>query len=180
MLLSEKLKILRAMEGNLRGMSRPLAKAEVVRLIGEELGETISPAYLSQLESGKRPHMTEKTRDMLSRFFKVHPGFFVSDPEGYGRNLEALPMHESQLDQFLFSGAQQFRQGDPDLAAVLHALAEHPATRELLMVTAELARSSEVRSHLKRFMKCLDTAQPEAASVPATSRGTSKNRKAKS
>ena len=92
MKLSEKLELLRALEGNLRGYKRPLTKSEVARMVEEESGEKISIAYLSQLESGKRPHMTETTRELLARFYKVHPGFFVSDPEGFDPNVTSVPL----------------------------------------------------------------------------------------
>jgi len=143
MQLSEKLKILRNLEGSLRGLNRPLSKSEIVRLISEELNESISQAYLSQLESGKRPHMTEKTRELLSRFFKVHPGYFVSDPEGFNTALTTVQLDEDKLDAWLLSGADQFSTEDPELAVALRILAGHNTTRELLMLLAELVRSPD-------------------------------------
>src|SRR6267143_2238519 len=50
-------------------------------------GATISQSYLSQIENGSRPHMTQSSRALLARFFKVHPGFLVDDPEGYHTEL---------------------------------------------------------------------------------------------
>jgi len=41
-------------EGALRGQDRELTQSEVVRLLKKELDETISQAYLSQIESGAR------------------------------------------------------------------------------------------------------------------------------
>ena len=114
--LGEKLVLLRALEGNLRGLNRALTKSELVRLIREEQGEAISQAYLSQLESGKRPHMTEKTRELLARFFKVHPGYLVSDPEGYDTQLTALPPPpEVRVDEWLEQSSDSFRSQDPEL-----------------------------------------------------------------
>ena len=55
---------------------------ELARLIQKELGKSISQSYLSQIESGARPHLTNSTRMLLARFFKVHPGYLVDDPEG--------------------------------------------------------------------------------------------------
>ncbi len=140
--LGEKIRLLRSLEGNLRGLNRPLAKSELVRLIREDLGETISPAYLSQLESGKRPHMTEKTRDLLARFFKVHPGYLVSDPEGFGTQVTSLPMaHEARVDEWLERGAEFFRGVDPGLSAALRMLAEHTRSRDVLVLVADLVGS---------------------------------------
>src|SRR4029450_950127 len=81
MTLGQKLRALREMEGMARGRGRSLAKAEMVTLIRDELGERISLAYLSQLESGRREHMTKRTRLLIARFFRVHPGYLVDDPE---------------------------------------------------------------------------------------------------
>jgi len=92
MRLADKLKHLRLVEGLIRGKDRALTQAEVVRLMREELGRTISQAYLSQLESGAREHMTMTTRTLLSQFFKVHPGYLVSDPDEYEEELRTGPL----------------------------------------------------------------------------------------
>src|SRR5919202_173663 len=67
----------------MRGLGRPLTKAEVARAMRAEQGAGLSEAYLSQLESGRRRHLTGPTRGLLARFFKVHPGYLVDDPVGY-------------------------------------------------------------------------------------------------
>ena len=85
--LSEKIKHLRQVEGELRGLNRPMTQMEVVKAMQEELHESISQAYLSQLESGKRVHLTASSRDLLANFFKVHPGYLVSDPPDYSTDL---------------------------------------------------------------------------------------------
>ena len=87
MILGEKLRYLREIEGTLRGLGRAMTQQEIVRSIREELGKTISQTYLSQIESGARPHLTNSTRMLLARFFKVHPGYLVDDPEGYSTEL---------------------------------------------------------------------------------------------
>jgi len=78
--LGEKIRYLREVEGSLRGLGRPMTQLELVRAIREELakgrggeGKTISQSYLSQIESGARPHMTQSSRALLAKFFKVHP-----------------------------------------------------------------------------------------------------------
>jgi transcriptional regulator with XRE-family HTH domain len=53
----------------------------------EELQASLSQAYLSQLEKGKRVHLTASSRDLLATFFKVHPGYLVSDPPDYSTDL---------------------------------------------------------------------------------------------
>ena len=62
MKLGEKLRYLREVEGTLRGLDRELSQQEMARLIQKELGKSISQSYLSQIESGARPHLTNSTR----------------------------------------------------------------------------------------------------------------------
>ena len=85
--LGAKLRYLREVEGTLRGLGREMTQQEVVRSIKKEQGKTISQSYLSQIENGARPHLTNSTRMLLAKFFKVHPGFLVDDPEGYHTEL---------------------------------------------------------------------------------------------
>src|SRR5438270_917586 len=85
--LSEKIKHLREVEGDLRGLNRPMTQMEVVKAMQEELNESISQAYLSQLEKGKRVHLTATGRVLLANLFKVHPAYLVSDPPDYSTDL---------------------------------------------------------------------------------------------
>src|SRR6202011_3650868 len=105
MSLGEKLRYLRLVEGTLRGMGREMTQQEIVRAIKAELKRSISQAYLSQIENGVRPHLTNETRQMLASFFKVHPGYLVDDPEGYHPELQSdvRGMHdmEAKLDLWL-------------------------------------------------------------------------------
>src|SRR5512144_428206 len=110
MKLGEKLRYLREVEGTLRGRGRALTQVELVEAIRKELGATISQSYLSQIESGTRPHLTNATRMLLARFFRVHPGYLVDDPEGYHTELQSnLGAYENKLDLWLVEGAERFR-----------------------------------------------------------------------
>src|SRR5260221_10773629 len=97
--LSEKIKHLREVEGELRGLNRPMTQMEVVKAMQEELNESISQAYLSQLENGKRVHLTASSRDLLSRFFKVQPGYLVSDLPDYSTDL--ITHMDSETDRLI-------------------------------------------------------------------------------
>lgn len=81
--LGEKLLHLRAVEGELRGLGRPMTQTEVAAALRQELGLSLSQAYLSQIEGGKRVHLSNKSREALASFFHVHPGYLVNDPPGY-------------------------------------------------------------------------------------------------
>jgi len=122
MRLGEKLRYLREVEGTLRGFDRELSQLEMARLIHRELGKSISQSYLSQIESGARPHLTNSTRMLLAKFFKVHPGYMVDDPEGFQNELVSdVGAPEDKLDLWLVSGADRFRR-DPELQQALVAL----------------------------------------------------------
>lgn len=122
--LGEKIKHLREIEGELRGMNRPMTQMEVVKAMQEELEESISQAYLSQLESNKRLHLTASSRDLLSRFFKVHPGYLVSDPPDYSTDLMSDMEHTSdRLTTWLTASAEEWH-SEPDLYELLQGLAE--------------------------------------------------------
>lgn len=134
MRLGEKLKYLRETEGELRGLGRAITQQEMVRALQAETGETLSQSYLSQIESGTRPHLTNTTRQVLAKFFKVHPGYLVDDPEGYHAELlsDARTL-EDKLDLWLVSGAERFRR-DPELKQSLLALARHADSRRCLLL----------------------------------------------
>ena len=115
MKLGEKLRYLREVEGNLRGLDRAMTQQELVKAIRAEIKDSglkasLSQSYLSQIESGARPHLTNTTRQLLAKFFKVHPGYLVDDPDGYHAELlsDARTL-EDKLDLWLVSGAERFR-----------------------------------------------------------------------
>ena len=148
MTLGEKLRYLRLMEGNLRGLTRELTQQEVVRAIRKELGEKISQSYLSQIENGSRPHLTNKTRSLLSRFFKVHPGYLVDDPEGFQTELISdVSALEDKLDLWLIQGAERFR-NDPSVSKALLNLAKHQDSRRCLVLLDAILDTPQLMERL--------------------------------
>ena len=134
MRLGEKIRYLREVEGALRGLDRAMTQQEVVRAIKKDLKKPLSQSYLSQIESGARPHLTNTSRMLLAKFFKVHPGYLVDDPEGYSTELLSdVGALEDKLDLWLISGAERFR-NDPEVCAALLALAKYPDSRRCLVV----------------------------------------------
>jgi transcriptional regulator with XRE-family HTH domain len=89
--LAEKLRRLRKAEGLRRGLWRAMTQHEVTHAMRQEIGVSLSQAYLSQLEGGRRVHLTNTTREALARFYHVHPGYLVSDPPGYAGAHDATP-----------------------------------------------------------------------------------------
>jgi transcriptional regulator with XRE-family HTH domain len=151
MKLGEKIRYLREVEGSLRGLGRPMTQQEIVLALRQELGrgrgltkngptkigaakKTISQSYLSQIESGARPHMTQSSRALLAKFFKVHPGFLVDDPEGYHTELTSdLRTTEGQLDVWLLQGSEKFA-NDAEVSHVLIKAAREKDTRRSLLL----------------------------------------------
>ncbi|HEV2423736.1 MAG TPA: helix-turn-helix transcriptional regulator [Terriglobia bacterium] len=134
MRLGEKIRYLRSVEGTVRGLGREMTQQEVVRAIQKELSRTISQSYLSQIENGVRPHLTNSTRLLLARFFKVHPGYLVDDPEGYQTELIShLAASEDRLDLWLIDGSERFRR-DPEVSQALLQLSIRNDTRRCLVL----------------------------------------------
>jgi transcriptional regulator with XRE-family HTH domain len=153
MKLGEKLRYLREVEGTLRGLDRELTQQEVVRLLKKEMGNTISQSYLSQIENGARPHLTNSTRMLLATFFKVHPGYLVDDPEGYSTELvSVVGANEDKLDLWLVSGADRFRL-DPELAEALVRISRHDNTRMCLLLLGEILDNPGLAERLLQVLK---------------------------
>ena len=136
--LSEKIKHLREVEGELRGLNRPMTQMEVVKAMQEELHESISQAYLSQLEKGKRVHLTASSRDLLSRFFKVHPGYLVSDLPDFSTDLLTDMDYETdRLGTWLMASAEEWR-SEPPIQKFFADLANVEDPRRFILVFHEL------------------------------------------
>ena len=155
MKLSDKVRYLREVEGSLRHLNRAMTQQEVVQAMeaGDPEGRTISQSYLSQIESGARPHLTNTTRLLLARFFNVHPGYLVDDPEGYNAQLISdLPGVEDKLDLWLISGAERFRR-DPCLAQALLTLARHDDTRRCLLLLEAILDTPDLAQRLLAVLR---------------------------
>jgi transcriptional regulator with XRE-family HTH domain len=148
MTVGEKIRYLREVEGSLRGFDRPLTQLELMRGIRSETGKAMSQSYLSQIESGKRPHMTQSSRTLLARFFKVHPGFLVDDPEGYHTELVSdLRTTEGQLDVWLLQGSERFA-SDSEVSEVLIKVARDRDTRRCLLLLGEILNTPDLADRL--------------------------------
>jgi transcriptional regulator with XRE-family HTH domain len=148
MTLGEKVRFLRTVEGRLRGIDGPMTQQALADAIEREVGVHISQSYLSQIERGIRPHMTNTTRMALARFFKVHPGYLVDDPEGFHTELTSdVRTLEDNLDLWLIGGAEQFTD-DPEVRDALLKLAKHPDTRRCLTLVGAILETPELVDRL--------------------------------
>ena len=152
MKLGDKLRSLRAVEGSLRGLGRTMTQQELAAAMKREIGRGLSQAYLSQIESGARPHLTHTTRELLARFFRVYPGFLVDDPEGYTPGLQSeLRAIDAKIDSWLYAGAEQFT-ADPELQRALLAIAEYEDSRKAVLLLAEILRSPGLADRLDEVL----------------------------
>ncbi|HXZ78562.1 MAG TPA: helix-turn-helix transcriptional regulator [Terriglobales bacterium] len=153
MRLGEKLRYLREVEGVLRGLGREMTQQELAGAMQKEMGRSLSQSYLSQIESGSRPHLTNSSRMLLARFFKVHPGYLVDDPEGFHTELLSdLRIMEDTLDLWLINGAERFRR-DPEVSKALLELAKHEDSRRCLMLLGAILETPHLVDRLLEVLK---------------------------
>lgn len=153
MRLGEKLKYLREVEGSLRGLDRAMTQQEITRAVKKELGKPISQSYLSQIESGVRPHLTNTTRMLLAKFFKVHPGYLVDDPLGYSTELISdVQTTEDKFDLWLIAGAERFSR-DPEICHALLQVARHEDSRKCMVLLGAILETPKMVDRLLQVLK---------------------------
>ena len=153
MKLGEKIRYLREVEGTLRNLGRAMTQQEVVASIREKLRKNISQSYLSQIESGARPHLTNSSRMLLAKFFNVHPGYLVDDPEGYHTELQSsLRATEDKFDLWLINGAEQFRR-DPEVSEAMLAVARHEDSRKCLLLLGAILDTPHLAERLLQVLR---------------------------
>ena len=144
-----------------------MTQLELVRALREEMGkgQSISQSYLSQIENGSRPHMTQSSRALLAKFFKVHPGFLVDDPEGYHAELTSdLRTTEGRLDVWLLQGSERFA-SDVEVSNVLIKAAREKDTRRAFLLLGAILETPGLADRL------LDALRPELAAGGSHHRG---------
>lgn len=167
MKLGEKLRYLRLMEGTLRGLGREMTQQELTRALQAESGKSLSQSYLSQIEGGARPHLTNSSRMLLARFFKVHPGYLVDDPEGYHAELISdVRVLEDTLDLWLIAGAERFRR-DPAICHALLQVAKHDDSRRCLVLLSAILETPKL---LDRLLEVLRPEQAAPVGAPRSER----------
>jgi transcriptional regulator with XRE-family HTH domain len=130
-----------------------MTQQELVRAITKEMDESISQSYLSQIENGARPHLTNSTRMLLAKFFKVHPGFLVDDPEGYHTELLSdLRTVEDKLDLILINAAERFPR-DAELRQALLAISKHEDSRKCLVLLGAILETPGLVDRLLQVLK---------------------------
>jgi transcriptional regulator with XRE-family HTH domain len=147
MKLGDKITRLRLLEGQARGFERELTQSEVSQGIRSELGGQLSQSYLSQIESGARPHLTSTTRLLLAKFFKVHPGYLVDDPEDAHLPIKPRRDMDDRIDSWLIDAAEEFAE-DPQLSRALLQIAKHEQSRECLMLLGSIVENKTLIERL--------------------------------
>lgn len=158
MKLGQKIRYLRLMEGTLRGLGREMTQQEVVKAMTREKKRGVSQSYLSQIENGSRPHLTNSTRMLLADFFGVHPGYLVDDPEGFHAELMSdVRIQEDQLDLWLIGGAERFSR-DHEVHRALVKMAQHDDSRSCLMLMNAILDTPHLA---ERLMAVLQSGVPK-------------------
>src|SRR5437879_9075437 len=165
MRLAEKIRYLREVEGSLRGLERPMTQQELVAAVRKEQGKSISQSYISQIESGSRRHMTQSSRSLLAKFFNVHPGFLVDDPDGYHTELTSdLRTTEGSLDVWLLHASERFA-GDPALTDVLIKVARQKDSRKCFLLLGAILETPGLPDRL------LEALHPQGTNSHGTTAG---------
>lgn len=177
MKLSEKIRYLREVEGSLRGLNRAMTQQELVRAIADESKtkssrKTISQSYLSQIESGARPHLTNTTRLLLARFFKVHPGYLVEDPEDFQAELRTIEISDDKFDLWLIAGAERFGRNDPELSRALLAVANYSDSRRCMLLLESILKTPALVDRLTAALNPIE--EPPSSPQPPRKRKTSR------
>jgi hypothetical protein len=99
---------------------------------------------------------------LLSKFFRVYPGFLVDDPDGYSPSLQSdLRTTDAKIDRWLYAGIERFP-SDPELGDALLKIAEVPDSRHALLLLAEILRAPGLAERLSEVLKPADTSEPVA------------------
>jgi hypothetical protein len=90
---------------------------------------------------------------LLARFFKVHPGYLVDDPEGFQNELISdIGALEDKLDLWLVSGAERFSR-EPELHHALLTIARHDDSRMCLVLLANILDNPGLAERLLEVLK---------------------------
>src|SRR5262249_45031327 len=132
---------------------REMTQQEVVRAMAREKKRSLSQSYLSQIENGTRPHLTNSSRLLLADFFGVHPGYLVGDPEGFHDELLSdMRVQEDQLDLWLIGGAERFSR-DHEISQALLKLADHKDSRSCLVLLKAVLDTPHLAERLMGVLK---------------------------
>jgi transcriptional regulator with XRE-family HTH domain len=160
MKLGKKVARLRQLEGFARGLGRELTQTEVSQGIRKELDGSVSQSYLSQIENGTRPHLTSTTRSLLARFFHVHPGYLVDDPEDAHLPIKPRRSVDQRVDDWLIDSSHEFRE-DTELSRALLNIAKHEQSRECLVLLGSIV---ENKSLIDRLVASITAQTPRSRS----------------
>jgi hypothetical protein len=90
---------------------------------------------------------------LLARFFKVHPGYLVDDPEGYSTELVSdVGATEDKMDLWLINGAERFHR-DLDLHQALVSIARHEDSRMCLVLLGAILDNPGLAERLLQVLK---------------------------
>ena len=90
---------------------------------------------------------------LLARFFKVHPGYLVDDPEGFSNELISdIGALEDKLDLWLIGGAERFSR-DAELHHALLTIARHADSRMCVVLLGAILENPGLAERLIEVLK---------------------------
>ena len=90
---------------------------------------------------------------LLARFFKIHPGHLVEDPQGYHTELASgLRVGEGRLEAWLLNGAEQFAH-DAGLSAAMRRIAGYHDTRKCLLLLDTILETPDLAERLTEVLQ---------------------------
>jgi hypothetical protein len=90
---------------------------------------------------------------LLARFFNVHPGYLVTDPEGFHTELvSGLRIAEDNLDTWLTAGAERFA-ADAEVSGALQAVARHEDSRRCLILLGAILELPDLGERLLQVLR---------------------------
>jgi hypothetical protein len=90
---------------------------------------------------------------LLAKFFKVHPGYLVDDPEGYHTELVSdARVLEDTVDLWLIGGAERFRR-DPEICHALLQVAKHEDSRKCVVLLGAILETPQLVDRLMEVLK---------------------------
>ena len=130
-----------------------MTQQDLARALKRETGSGLSQSYLSQIESGSRPHLTNASRMLLARFFKVHPGYLVDDPEGYPHRTYQRSARDRRPSRPLADQWRRAVHARPGVEPRPVDVAKHHDTRKCLLLLGAILESPELVERLTEVLR---------------------------
>ena len=154
MTLGVKLRYLREVEGTLRGLGREMTQQEIVRALKQETGKSISQSYLSQIESGARPHLTNSDSHAAREIFQSASWIPGGRSRRFSNRTDFRAWERWKTSWICGSStAPSDSARDVDLNQALLAVAKHQDSRMCLVLLGAILENPGLAERLLQVLK---------------------------